>query len=78
MLRWPFETVAQPPDRRENLRPTGDKTLNLWHDIIDSLTDGIIVLSPAMEPQVADTCCGDDARGVPGQRRNGGRFGAPE
>ena len=28
--------------------------MNLWHDIIDSLTDGIIVLSPAMEPQVAD------------------------
>ncbi len=33
---------------------TGDKTLNLWHDIIDSLTDGIIVLSPAMEPQVVN------------------------
>ena len=28
--------------------------MNLWHDIIDSLTDGIIVLSPAMEPQVVN------------------------
>src|SRR5260370_23985806 len=28
--------------------------LNLWHDIIDSLTDAIIVLSPAMEPQVVN------------------------
>jgi len=28
--------------------------LNLWHDIIDSLTDGIIVLSAAMEPQVVN------------------------
>ena len=36
------------------MRLTGDKTLNLWHDIIDSLTDGIIVLSPAMEPLVAN------------------------
>jgi len=30
-------------------RLTGTK-LNLWRDIIDSLTDAIIVLSPAMEP----------------------------
>ena len=28
--------------------------MNLWHDIIDSLTDAIIVLSPAMEPQVVN------------------------
>jgi two-component system nitrogen regulation sensor histidine kinase GlnL len=28
--------------------------LNLWHDIIDSLVDGIIVLSAAMEPQVVN------------------------
>jgi two-component system nitrogen regulation sensor histidine kinase GlnL len=28
--------------------------VNLWHDIIDSLTDAIIVLSPAMEPQVVN------------------------
>ena len=28
--------------------------MNLWHDIIDSLTDGIIVLSAAMEPLVAN------------------------
>src|SRR5271154_4349015 len=54
MLRCRFETVLQPPDRRENLGLTGHKNLNLWHDIIDSLTDGIIVLSPAMEPQVVN------------------------
>jgi two-component system, NtrC family, nitrogen regulation sensor histidine kinase GlnL len=28
--------------------------LNLWRDIIDSLTDAIVVLSPAMEPQVVN------------------------
>jgi len=28
--------------------------LSLWHDIIDSLTDAIIVLSPAMEPQAVN------------------------
>ena len=28
--------------------------MNLWHDIIDSLTDAIIVLSSAMEPQVVN------------------------
>jgi two-component system nitrogen regulation sensor histidine kinase GlnL len=28
--------------------------LNLWRDIIDSLTDAIIVLSPTMEPQVVN------------------------
>lgn len=28
--------------------------MNLWHDIIDSLTDAIIVLSPAMEPLVVN------------------------
>jgi two-component system nitrogen regulation sensor histidine kinase GlnL len=38
--------------------PTGTSSielkLNLWRDIIDSLTDAIVVLSPAMEPQVAN------------------------
>ena len=38
--------------------PTGTSNiefkLNLWRDIIDSLTDAIVVLSPAMEPQVAN------------------------
>jgi two-component system nitrogen regulation sensor histidine kinase GlnL len=29
--------------------------LNLWHDIIDSLTDAIIVVSPAMEPRVVNS-----------------------
>jgi len=29
--------------------------LNLWRDIIDSLTDAIIVLSPAMEPQAVNS-----------------------
>ena len=28
--------------------------MNLWRDIIDSLTDAIVVLSPAMEPQVVN------------------------
>jgi len=28
--------------------------LNLWRDIIDSLTDAIVVLSPTMEPQVVN------------------------
>ncbi len=28
--------------------------MNLWRDIIDSLTDAILVLSPAMEPQVVN------------------------
>jgi nitrogen-specific signal transduction histidine kinase len=28
--------------------------LNLWRDIIDSLTDAILVLSPALEPQVVN------------------------
>ncbi|MGA3230561.1 MAG: ATP-binding protein [Candidatus Binatus sp.] len=28
--------------------------MSLWHDIIDSLTDAIIVLSPAMEPQAVN------------------------
>ena len=28
--------------------------MNLWHEIIDSLTDAIIVLSPAMEPQAVN------------------------
>jgi len=38
--------------------PTGTSSiepkLNLWRDIIDSLTDAIVVLSPAMDPQVAN------------------------
>src|SRR5271156_5178010 len=28
--------------------------LNLWRDIIDSLTDAVLVLSPALEPQVVN------------------------
>lgn len=37
------------------LQTLTETKLNLWHDIIDSLTDAIIVISPSMEPQVVNS-----------------------
>ena len=52
--RISFFVLPSGKSYRSETRLTGDQILNLWHDIIDSLTDAIIVLSPAMEPQVVN------------------------